>query len=307
MPRPSMVMALAKVMIAAAWADGSVTNEELNSLKDLLFHLRGMTAREWSELEIYLETPVGSDERARLVAELQDRLASRKERDLAFSALEDLIQADGQASAEKQAVVGEIRSALEAVDVGLLGQLGRLVHVPVQRRSEAVAHAPNRELFLEDFIRNKIYYKLRQHLHQEDLELDLPEQTLHKLSLAGGLMARVAYVDREVKDEEFEKMVVALQKYMDLEREAAGIVAEVAVSTISKDLDYYRLSREFFEHTTEDERRHFLEVLFAVAAADGGVTHAEMEEIRTIATVLKLTHQQFIQAKLTIPREQRAY
>lgn len=307
MPGSGMLMALAKVMIAAAWADGSVTNEELNSLKDLLFHLRGMTAREWSELEIYLETPVRPDERARLVANLQDLLSSRKERELAIAALTDLVQSNGQASPEKQAVFEEIRSALEEVNTGLLGKLGRLIRAPVQRRSEAVAHAPNRELFLEDFIRNKIYYNLCLHLKQEKVELDLPEHTLHKLSLAGGLMARVAYVDREVTDAEFEKMVAALQKYMDLEREAAGLVAEMAVSTISKDLDYYRLSREFFEHTTEDERLHFLEVLFVIAAADGIVAHAEMEEIRTISTVLKLTHQQFIQAKLTIPREQRAY
>jgi hypothetical protein len=32
----------------------------------------------------------------------------------------------------------------------------------------------------------------------------------------------------------------------------------------------------------------------------------EIEEIRTIATVLKLSHRQFIDAKLKIPRERRA-
>ena len=71
-------------------------------------------------------------------------------------------------------------------------------------------------------------------------------------------------------------------------------------------MDYYRLSRRFFESTTEDERVRFMDALFAVADADGRVSYEEIEEIRTIATVLKLTHKQFIDAKLKIPRERRA-
>lgn len=42
-PKTNVIMALAKVMIAAAWADGSVNNDEINSLKDLLFQLPEMT------------------------------------------------------------------------------------------------------------------------------------------------------------------------------------------------------------------------------------------------------------------------
>ena len=64
MPRSDAIMALAKVMIAAAWADGAVSIEEMNSLKDLLFQLPEMTASDWSELDIYIETPIGDAERA---------------------------------------------------------------------------------------------------------------------------------------------------------------------------------------------------------------------------------------------------
>jgi hypothetical protein len=46
--------------------------------------------------------------------------------------------------------------------------------------------------------------------------------------------------------------------------------------------------------------------LFTIAVQDGQVSYDEIEEIRTIAYVLKLTHKQFIDAKLTIPREQRS-
>jgi uncharacterized tellurite resistance protein B-like protein len=101
-------------------------------------------------------------------------------------------------------------------------------------------------------------------------------------------------------------MVNAIKGYWELSDVEAALVAETAVSTITKGMDYYRLSRRFFESTTEDERVRFMDALFAVADADGRVSYEEIEEVRTIATVLKLTHKQFIDAKLKIPRERRA-
>ena len=119
-------------------------------------------------------------------------------------------------------------------------------------------------------------------------------------------MARVAFVDRQVTEAERSLMLSALQDHWGLSSLEASIVAEAALSEISKGMDYFRLTRQFFECTTEEERLGFLDVLFAITAADGGATFEEIEEIRSIANVLKLTHQQFIDAKLKIPRELRA-
>jgi uncharacterized tellurite resistance protein B-like protein len=307
----NLILTLAKVIIAAAWADGEMTLEEINSLKDLLFRLphtggTQLTGREWARLEMYIESPVGAAERARLLEQLQAALRRPKDRALALAALEDLIQADGVVTDEERAVVEEIKSAIEAVDLGMIGQLGRLMRGTVQRRSQAVANAPNREEYFEDFIKNKVYYAVQQRLNLGEVKLDIPEADLRKLSLAGGLMARVAHVDQEVTEGEFDTMVNALQGGWDITREAAAFVAEVAVSAVSADLDYFRLTRQFSTNTTEDERVRFLNVLFAVADADGRVSYDEIEEIRRIAKSLNLTHKQFIGAKLTIPRERRA-
>jgi uncharacterized tellurite resistance protein B-like protein len=119
-------------------------------------------------------------------------------------------------------------------------------------------------------------------------------------------MARVAQVDRQVTESEFAAMVGVLRAGWRIGMEAAALVAEVAISEVAADLDYFRLSREFFTSTTEDERVRFMDVLFAVADADGRVSFDEIEEIRSIARSLKLTHKQFIDAKLKIPRERRA-
>ena len=71
-------------------------------------------------------------------------------------------------------------------------------------------------------------------------------------------------------------------------------------------MDYYRLAREFFTSTDREERAKFLNILFSIANADGFVSNEETEEIRAIANSLRLTHRQFIDAKKTIPKDQRA-
>lgn len=304
MTNKDVIMTLAKVIIAAAWADGKITVEEINSLKDLLFRMphvgneweMHMTAREWAELEIYIDAPVEAAERARLVANLQQSLRVPQERDLALAALDDLIRADGVVTEEEKAVAAEIKVALDEANLGLVGQLGRLIRGPVERRSEAMADAPNREAYLEEYIKNRVYYKVRQRLGL-DGDLEIADEDLRKLSLAGGLMAKVAYVDQVVTDEEFESMVTALEAGWAIARESAALVAEVAVSEVSQDLDYFRLTREFFSSTTEAERVGFLDTLFTVAAADGEISAKESIEIRHIARSLNLTQQQFVESK----------
>ncbi|MFL7890635.1 MAG: TerB family tellurite resistance protein [Anaerolineales bacterium] len=306
MPKSDAIKALAKVMIAAAWADGEISIEEMNSLKDLLFHLPEMTASDWAELDIYIETPVGDAERARLVADLQSSLRTSQDKELAMAMIDELAGADGDISAEERASVEEIKAGIREANIGVLGSMGNFLGRSVNRRSKAVSAAPNRELYLDDYVKNKVYYSISRRLELEETAIGIPDKELRRLSLAGGLMARVAYVDQEVQEGEFDSMVKAIKGSWQLTDIEAALVAETAVSTITRGLDYYRLSRRFFESTTEEERVRFMDALFAVADADGRVSYEEIEEIRTIATVLKLSHKQFIDAKLKIPRERRA-
>jgi len=175
----------------------------------------------------------------------------------------------------------------------------------VETRSEAVHTAPNREQYMDDFLKNKIYYDVRRRLEQENIPTEIPEVELRRLSLAGGLMARVAYADNQVSEAESQIILGALQKYWGKSQVEAAVIAECSAAEITKDIDYYRLTREFFDATTEDERVRFLDVLFAVAAGDGQASFAEIEEIRTISQGLLLTHKQFIDAKLKLPADKR--
>ena len=306
MANENAIKTIAKVMIAAAWADGSVSPEEINSLKDLLFQIPEMTASDWSELDIYIETPVGEAERIRLEEELLTQLTTPEYKALAITALDEVVSADGRVSNSEREVLEEIKSMIESADVGILGPLNRLMRGSLNRRSQEAANAPNREVYLEDFTHNKIFYLVSRRLELESEDISVSEPVLRKLSLAGGLMAHVAYVDQEVTEAEFDAMADILEAKWGASTVEAALVAEVAVSETSKGLDIYRISREFFETTTAEQRVRFLDVLFGVADGDGRVSYEETEEIRLIAKMLKLTHRQFIDAKLKIPSEQRS-
>ena len=308
-----LIMKLARVIIAAAWVDGEISNDEINSLKDLLFRLpqsgKGPTTRfngqEWARLEMYIETPVGAAERARLVADLQEDLQSPEQKACVMQSLQEMIEADGVISDSEQAVVAEIREAINSADVGILSGFQRLLGGAVQRRSEAVANAPNREVYFDDFIKNKVYYSVQQRLRAEDLALDIPDEELRILSLAGGLMAKIAQIDREVTDSEYQAIVDGIKSYWEVSDAAATFVAEVALSAVDMTYDTFRMMRELAGLTSEDQRRQFLAALFAVANADGNISIDETEEIRVVSRGINLTHRDFIDAKLEVLGEQR--
>lgn len=299
-PNRRLVMTLAKVVIAAAWADGEISLDEINCLKDLLFQLRGLDARGWASLEIYMTNPIGPEERERLLVELKRQIRSSRDKRMALQALDDMACADGSPADNEQRVIDEIKAAIDSASVGIFSGIGNMLAGAIERRSKALANAPNRELYFDEFVRNKILFNLRQ--RQGDLGLDIPEEDLKKLSLTGGLMARVSNIDRKTTTAEIGAMIEAMQKGWKISSDAAAFVAEVAVSASSLEVDYFRMTREFFTNTTPEERAQLLDVLFAVAAADGEISLTETEEIRKIAGGLKLTHRQFINAKLAASR-----
>jgi uncharacterized tellurite resistance protein B-like protein len=313
MSEREIILKLARVIIAVAWSDGEMSNDEVNCLKDLLFTLRQsgfddvlqISGQEWARLDMYIETPIDEAERARLVADLQNALRSPEEKQFALNALQRMAEADGVVSDGEKDAVAAISEAIESVEMGFLGGLQRVVGGAMQRRADAVAGAPNREAYFDDFIKNKVYYSVSQRLRENDRELNISDEDLRRLSLVGGLMAKIAQLDRQVSEAEFESMINIIQKNWDLGLEEATFVTEVAVSSIDVTYDTFRMMREIATGASIEERQRVLVTLFAVANSDGEMSFDEVEEIRMIARGLDLSHKDFIDAKLKVLGERR--
>ena len=296
------LLTLAKVLIAAAWADGEITLEEQNCLKDIIFHLTDMgtpmSSQEWTLLEMYMDSPIEAAERERLVANLQDAITTPAEKQFVIDALQQMALADGASDDEEQRIINEMEHSVEKSETGFMDGLNRLLGGALQRRSATVESAPNRDAYYDDFLKNKVYYEVNRQMREEGKSFDLPDEEVRKLGLAGGLMARIAKVDRTVTDDEINAMVSMIEEHWELTPEAALFVVNVAVSSLDVNYDYYRMTREFATITTLEGRQGFLVTLFVIAGADKDVSFEETEEIRLVSRGINVTHKDFINAKL---------
>ena len=121
------VMDLAKLVIGAAWADGQLQNEEIDSLKDLLFNLDEVTGKDWANLEIYMDSPVEPQEREELLRRVLLQIKSEQDRDFVILTLENLFQADGIISDEEKAILQKIKEQTSSVDIGILAKLSKII------------------------------------------------------------------------------------------------------------------------------------------------------------------------------------
>lgn len=303
MANKDFILDLGKLMVGIAWTDGQLHPEEINALKELLFLLPDISGEDWRQLEIYMTHAVTDAEREDLLDRVLKGIRSASEKQLVLDTLEKLVVVEGgSANAE---VIETIRQDLESKSTGLLAHLLSPLRKTIKSRASHYSGKSSREDRIEDFIKNTIYFQLTSELTARDHALNLPEEEVRKICLAAGLMAHVAWVDNEVCHREREAMSVGLQQLWDLPKEEAELITEMSHTRIMHGLDLVRLTTGFCEYTTVAERKAFLQCLFAIANAAEQTSNAEIEEIRRIAKSLELPHQEFINAKLTIPKEER--
>jgi len=305
MANKDFILDLGKLMIGIAWIDGQLQQEEINALKELLFHLPDISGEEWMQLEIYMTNAVTDTERQDLLDHVLNGIRSAKDKELVIETLEKLVKGDGLEKESESAFLDSIRQDIEGRSTGLFAHLTSPLRRTLKSRARYYQGTTSREERIEDFIKNTIYFQLTSEMKNQGRTLSFPEPKARKICLAAGLMAHVAWVDNEVCHREREAMSVGLQQLWNLPKEEADLITEMSHTRIMHGLDLVRLTTGFCEYTTVDERKAFLRCLFAIANAADQTSNDEIEEIRHIAKALALPHQEFISAKLTIPREDR--
>ncbi len=85
-----------------------------------------------------------------------------------------------------------------------------------------------------------------------------------------------------------------------LPEEQAVLVVQIAKSQnrLFGGTENFLVTREFREISSPDERRHLLDCMFAVSAADESISSVEESQIRQIASELGFTHREFVEARL---------
>lgn len=112
------------------------------------------------------------------------------------------------------------------------------------------------------------------------------------------ILTRVARADHHVSDGEAGMMerIVAERAQVDAEQ-AALIVGIARAAGHSRGTDDYLIAREFERVASRDEKLALLDCLFAIAAVDTSIKTVEDNEVRRVASELKLEHADYIEVR----------
>ena len=147
------ILELGKLLIAAAWADGKLSTTEINGLKELLFQLPDITGEEWMELELYMASPVGEEERQRLLDRVLGQMGSKEDKALALRTIDKLIPSGASQGDQQTEVVRQLREDLEQGSGGFMDHLRRPFRRILNLRGQHYTEEHDRESRLEDFIK----------------------------------------------------------------------------------------------------------------------------------------------------------
>jgi uncharacterized tellurite resistance protein B-like protein len=115
------------------------------------------------------------------------------------------------------------------------------------------------------------------------LERHDPDRS-HFISAFSHALARVAYADKSINDEERKVMRNVLRDASGLSEPEVDLVVELAMAQIRMSCESAEVDER--KPFTELQRGQFIESLFAVANADGVLTGEERMEIENIALEL---------------------
>ena len=284
MVRDSNALALLKVLIAAAWADSELSQSELNYIKELARRF-DLDDSEWFELQPYIEDPVPEDEQEAVIHDLLSRIGSGSERQEVIRLIEGIIAADDRISDDERQLLERYEEILKepsSLDL-MLGRVRNLFQESPRRST----------VDIDEFLNNKILFKLRRRAGEDQITPDM-----HRLALLGGLMGIVAHADHEIHERELEEIRRQLAQRGSFDDSTMDFLLAIIHEESVRGLDRYRLIAEYAGNATLHERAELLDLLFGVAAADGALTHVELEELRAISAALHLSHKQYSEAKL---------
>ena len=127
----------------------------------------------------------------------------------------------------------------------------------------------------------------------------LPPQEARTLAAFAYLLGRVAFADREISTAESARMEELVAEVGKLPGEQAVLVVEIAKAQnrLFGHTENFQVSRELRELADEAQRRRLLDCLFAVSAAEDGISGEEESQVRQIASELGFSHAEYVAAR----------
>ncbi len=282
-----------KVLTAIAWADGEITNSELNVLKSF-YRKFDLTKAQIKELDPYIRAPLPKKEQEELFKQMIAELNSPEDKIEIMQALQSMAQADLNIDEEESQLIEQFTFWL-AETTFTKRSFGK-----IRNFLKATLFKPRREKNPElvRYFKERILKKIEIKTAKNRQKSALDEETLYKICLLGTLLASVAHVDETIDKNEKKVLKKILAERFSFAAGEIKVLLQVVEEQALEGFDFYEAATEFNLHFTQEERLALVDGFFAVAAADGDISHDETEEIRRITKALRVSHKQFIDSKV---------
>ncbi len=119
----------------------------------------------------------------------------------------------------------------------------------------------------------------------------------------GVLLWVVAEADEKFLPEEEKKIEEVLRLYSEISNEDMPVVLASIQEAARERIDLYHFTHEVSENLPYEIKIKILENLFRVACVDKDLDDRELEVIRKISGLFKLTHKDFIDSKIKVKKE----
>ena len=136
-------------------------------------------------------------------------------------------------------------------------------------------------------------------LHEIELSLEAHgRERARYLACFAYILTRAAKADHQVSDAEARLMEQIIAQRAGVEPDQAALIVRIAREAgRSRGTDDYLIAREFERIASRDEKLKLLDCLFAIAAADASINTVEDNEVRRVASELKLEHADYIEVR----------
>lgn len=129
----------------------------------------------------------------------------------------------------------------------------------------------------------------------------LPEDRANHIAAFAYILGRIAHADSVFSEVETSKMQEIVQDLGHLPEAQAVLVVEIAKNQVRLfgGTENFLVTRRFKETTSQQQRTELLDCIFAVSASDESISVLEEGQAGQIAKELGLSHDDFVNARLT--------
>ena len=281
-----------KVLAVIAWADGEMTESEKNVLKNF-YRKFGLDKDDIRQLNPYLLAPIPKPDQERLFKQLAAELSSQTEKDEIISELESVANAHRNMKTEENELVEEFVRMLKKTSF-TKRSFGRVRNF-FQSTIFKPAHEKNPSV--NRYFKNTILKKLELKMKGSSQKIDLESDKVYFICLFGALLASVAQVDDHFHDEERIALRKILKERFELSPGELKLLFEVVEEQVKHGFDFHEVITEFNSRASYNDRVNAVDCFWAIAVADGEISHAENEEVRRITKGMHIPHQIFKESK----------